>query len=343
MTDKNEVTDMPEISVIVPVYKAEAFIDRCVESILSQTFADFELILVDDGSPDSSGAICDGYAQADPRVQVIHKPNGGVSSARNAGLRNATGQWVTFIDSDDHVKETYLADLYAPSYDLVVVGHEHINTRDGSKQINSLIPFSSDALTPAQMEHLLKENGTYWLMFCWGRLYRRSLLRAHDLTFVEGMDCGEDQIFDVSYITRCHSLCIKPETSYIHVASDSGTLSTTFDIAFFENLQKTEQIVAQAFEKRFGLIYPKKSEEELRSIYAGCLGGIAADKHFTFREKYKIFRYLYHTKLFKDTLKDPRRYYPDVSRAYLMCLKTRSPLIMLLGLTVSIGAESKSK
>lgn len=325
---------MPEISVIVPVYKAEAFIDRCVESILAQTFKNFELILVDDGSPDNSGAICDSYARTDPRVRVIHKPNGGVSSARNAGLRDAAGQWITFIDSDDCVKETYLSDLYDPIYDLIVVGHEHINDHDGSKQINGLIPFSSDALTAPQMEHLLKENGTYWLMFCWGRLYRRSLLRAHGLTFVEGMDCGEDQIFDVSYITRCRSLCIKPETSYIHVASDSGTLSTTFDIPFFENIQKSEQFIAQALEERFGLIYPRKSDEEMRSIFAGCLCGIAEDRGFSFRKKYDIFRYLYRTKLFQDTLRDPERYYPGTSRGYRMCLGTKSPMLMLLALTI---------
>lgn len=327
---------MPEISVIVPVYKAETFINRCVDSILAQTFTNFELILVDDGSPDDSGIICDGYAKQDSRVLVVHKPNGGVSSARNAGLQKATGQWITFIDSDDYVRESYLADLYNPRYDLVVVGHEHIYGRDGSKRINGLKAFSSDSLTSTQMENLLKENGTYWLMFCWGRLYRRSLLELHNLTFVEGMDCGEDQIFDVSYITKCQSLCIKAETSYVHIASDSGTLSTTFDIAFFENIRKSEQVVAQVMEERFGLVYPRKSHDEMRLIYAGCLGGIAEDKHFTFLKKYEIFRYLFRTKLFRDTLDEPQRYYPGASRAYLMCLKMKSPMVMLLALTARL-------
>ena len=92
---------MPTISVIVPVYKVEKYIHRCVDSILSQTFQDFELILVDDGSPDNSGAICDDYAAKDSRVRVIHKENGGLSSARNAGIDAAQGEYLFFLDSDD--------------------------------------------------------------------------------------------------------------------------------------------------------------------------------------------------------------------------------------------------
>lgn len=94
----------PKISVIVPVYNAERWLGRCIDSILAQTFTDFELLLVDDGSRDSSGAICDRYAAADPRVRVFHKPNGGASSARNEGLDNARGEWITFVDSDDWIE-----------------------------------------------------------------------------------------------------------------------------------------------------------------------------------------------------------------------------------------------
>ena len=96
------------ISVIVPVYKSEAFLGKCVESLLAQSFQDFELLLVDDGSPDDSGAMCDAYAAKDSRVRVIHKPNGGVSSARNAGLDAARGDYVVFVDSDDYVDPSYL-------------------------------------------------------------------------------------------------------------------------------------------------------------------------------------------------------------------------------------------
>ena len=99
---------MPKISVIVPVYNTEKYLNRCIDSILAQTFTDFELLLIDDGSTDCSGKICDEYAAKDSRVRVFHKENGGVSSARNMGLDNAQGEWITFVDSDDWVHEDFL-------------------------------------------------------------------------------------------------------------------------------------------------------------------------------------------------------------------------------------------
>lgn len=103
---------MPVISVIVPVYKVEKYINRCIDSILSQTFRDFELFLVDDGSPDNCGKICDEYAKKDSRIIVIHKENGGLSDARNVAIDRATGDYLTFIDSDDYVKNNHLEILY---------------------------------------------------------------------------------------------------------------------------------------------------------------------------------------------------------------------------------------
>ena len=94
---------MPIVSIIVPVYNVEKYINRCIDSILAQTFTDWECILVVDGSPDKSGEICDEYSARDSRIRVIHKPNGGVSSARNVGINLATGEWITFVDSDDFI------------------------------------------------------------------------------------------------------------------------------------------------------------------------------------------------------------------------------------------------
>lgn len=102
----------PVISVIVPVYKAERYLNECIDSILAQTFSDFELILVDDESPDRSGEICDQYAAKDTRIRVIHKPNGGVSSARNAGLDTAKGEWIAFVDADDMIAPDMLEQLF---------------------------------------------------------------------------------------------------------------------------------------------------------------------------------------------------------------------------------------
>ena len=104
---------MPKISVIIPVYKVEDYLRKCLDSVLAQTFQDYELILVDDGSPDNCGKICDEYALKDSRIRVIHKPNGGLSDARNVALDIASGEYITFIDSDDYVISTHLEELYS--------------------------------------------------------------------------------------------------------------------------------------------------------------------------------------------------------------------------------------
>lgn len=124
---------MCEISIIVPVYKVEPYLRKCVDSILAQTFTNFEVILVDDGSPDNSGKICDEYAIKDSRVRVIHKENGGLSSARNAGIDIARGKYLGFVDSDDYIAE-----------DMYEVLYENLKFYDADISSVEIIPFRDD-------------------------------------------------------------------------------------------------------------------------------------------------------------------------------------------------------
>ena len=122
---------MPRFSIIVPIYNVEAYLVECVESILVQTFENYELILVDDGSPDNCSAICDQYAAKDPRIQVIHKKNGGIVSARKAGTRQSRGQYILHVDGDDRIEEGMLSriDSLIRQYDepdIVSFGYNHI-------------------------------------------------------------------------------------------------------------------------------------------------------------------------------------------------------------------------
>ncbi|MDO5400289.1 MAG: glycosyltransferase [Eubacteriales bacterium] len=138
------------ISVIVPVYDVEAYLPRCLDSILGQTYADLQIILVDDGSPDGSGAICDSYAKKDPRIQVIHQKNGGLSAARNAGLDLAEGEYVAFVDSDDYLEpeayETMAALAEKHRVPLVVAGRWDVSGRTGEKT-RGLCPRAEEAVT----------------------------------------------------------------------------------------------------------------------------------------------------------------------------------------------------
>lgn len=166
---------MVKFSVIVPVYKVEDYLPRCIESILNQTISDFELILVDDGSPDRSGAICDEYAARDCRIRVIHQANGGLSAARNTGiewaLSNSESEWITFIDSDDWVHCRYLESLYRAT--------QKYNT---SISMCWLIKTEGEEVCPESFEAVLRSteeaytyNGQMIASFACGRLYRKEL------------------------------------------------------------------------------------------------------------------------------------------------------------------------
>lgn len=165
------------ISVIVPVYKVEAYLSRCVESILAQTYRNLEILLVDDGSPDDCGRICDDYAQRDPRIRVIHKVNGGLSSARNAGLDIASGQYIAFVDSDDWIEpemyETMLALAIRESTPMVCAGRYDVDSQTGGKTLG---------LCPAKTEVVAGEETARRIFLwegmdsaAWDKLYRRDL------------------------------------------------------------------------------------------------------------------------------------------------------------------------
>lgn len=137
------------ISVVVPIYNVENYIKKCVDSILSQTYKNLEIILVDDGSPDNCPQICDEYAQKDSRIKVIHKENGGVSSARNIGMENARGKWIAFIDADDWIEEKYFEKMLdrvkTNDADIVLCGYNRvmpncnikINSNGGDEKVNA--------------------------------------------------------------------------------------------------------------------------------------------------------------------------------------------------------------
>lgn len=179
------------ISVIVPVYKVEALLTRCVDSILGQTYERLEVILVDDGSPDGSGKLCDAYAQKDPRVRVIHKENGGLSSARNAGLDVATGEYIAFVDSDDWlVPEAYewmLEAMRANGVKLVCAGRYDVDADTGEKVIG-LCPERDEVISGEKMAGRI---------FTWDhcdssacdKLYHRSLWENH--RYPEGVVCED--------------------------------------------------------------------------------------------------------------------------------------------------------
>ncbi len=207
------------ISVIVPVYKVEKYLEKCVASIQCQTYADLEIILVDDGSPDRCGEICEELACKDRRIKVVHQKNGGLSAARNAGLEIFTGDFVAFVDSDDSIEpemmETLLSSL--AGCDWAICGYRSVSENEarrtvnmGRKDIQSFTPLDKDALWNEVFGRL---NDA-----AWNKLYRAALIR--DLRFPPGIVHGEDLIFNLQYLTKCRrgAICATPLYNYLQRA-----------------------------------------------------------------------------------------------------------------------------
>ncbi len=199
---------MPQISVIVPVYKVEPYLRRCVDSILAQTFTDFELILVDDGSPDGCPAICDEYAEKDSRVVVIHQENGGVSRARNAGIDAARGEYLFFVDSDDWIEPEHIEVLLpTEDEDLVYGGKKYIyhNSVQRTDSIPNMIIDSNNLDTYKK----LIVSGIYEIISI-TPCYKLSIIRDNSIRMDERISFAEDAIFNLSVLTHCK--CIRYET-----------------------------------------------------------------------------------------------------------------------------------
>lgn len=208
-----------KISVIVPVYNAEAYLRRCLESILAQTHENFELILVDDGSRDQSGAICDEYARRDSRVTVVHQENGGPSSARNAGLDLAAGDWVTFVDSDDYIDADlceYLLSL-AEKHGADIV--QCAAMEEGSHGVRVLGP-QEDILLKNGLKSLV---GPHWHAYGnanWSKLYRREVLGG--ARFDERCCIGEDLHFNFQALENAGVIVLGTAPKYHYVLTEGS-------------------------------------------------------------------------------------------------------------------------
>ena len=205
-----------KISIIVPVYKVEQYLSKCIESILAQTFQNWELLLIDDGSPDNSGKICDEYALKDSRIRVFHKENGGVSSARNLGIDNARGEWITFIDSDDYIQPGFLEGLYEPiaqGEDLYFVHGGCVNVKnDEIVGVNQSYEYyvgddknilfqKLRGLTFSKLYSL--ENVKHWS-------------DDQPLRFDEKMRIAEDMAFTLDYALHVSRFALVPEKGYCY-------------------------------------------------------------------------------------------------------------------------------
>ena len=229
---------MPKVSVIVPVYKVEQYIGKCIESLQNQTMTDIEIILIDDGSPDNSGKICDTYAADDHRIVVIHQDNAGVSVARNAGLDVATGEWITFVDGDDYVAETMCEDIVNAATnngsDIVIFSFYVLNS-------NGIIPSRllkmNEGNVSDEKEYIQKKIITQYYDreiasikgvsagTCWGKLVHRNIIDKYHVRFVPGLIRAQDTVFWLNTFEMVKSIYYLDKELYYYRVTDSNITS----------------------------------------------------------------------------------------------------------------------
>lgn len=226
--------NIPKISVIVPVYRVEEYLESCIHSILGQSFTDFEVILIDDGSPDRSGAICDEFARRDDRVIVVHKENEGVSIARNTGIEIARGEYITFVDSDDMLDENFLSEaiseIHKFSADMYISGLVMEMWTNGA--ISNTVKYGVGLSRSYSVKELLEDMDITYPQICicgpWCKLYKRTMIMEFGIRFSEQLDYGEDTCFNLDVLERCDSVYFSQSCFYHYRRMNENSLFSKF-------------------------------------------------------------------------------------------------------------------
>ena len=284
---------MEKISIIVPVYKVEKYLDRCVESIVNQTYKNLEIILVDDGSPDNCPQMCDEWAKKDSRIKVIHKQNGGLSTARNAGLDISTGKYIQFVDSDDFLElnacEVLLKNIVETNADLVVGNVNFITKRKKNVKLNSFV-------TTNKVEFMKIMLNKKIFNVAWNKLYKKSLIKEQFSLDVRKY--GEDFLFNCDYLFNCNILSFCSEIVYNYFVSLPGAITHTYSKLCFINHCKLCDYIDDKL-----ISYYKNDIKYFKClkyyfIFSAILNIVKADK-LKYKEKRKKVKEIKNTSYFK--------------------------------------------
>lgn len=278
----------PKVSVIVPVYNVEQYLSCCVDSLLNQTLRELEIILVDDGSPDNCPALCDEYAKKDQRVKVIHKKNAGLGYARNSGIEIATGEYITFVDSDDYVELNTYQKLYAiatdTNVDVVFFSYQHFNDQ-GKKWTEPTIHqkirhYKGEEIRGIMLDIISNppkaKNDSDFHVSVWSKLYRYEIIKSNGLKFKSERELiSEDRLFNLDYLLHSSGVITIPDTLYQHRMNVSSLSRTV----------RTDRITKNHFYYQYML-------ELLRKNNFGMEGFLRATRLYIADSRYAIRQYV---------------------------------------------------
>lgn len=316
-----------EISIIVPVYNVEKYLKKCIDSIMNQTFKNFELILVDDGSTDGSSNICDEYEKVDKRITVVHKRNGGLSSARNAGIDIANGKYITFIDSDDFVDNRYCEYLYSTiiEYDADIVISDFIRYKSKEEILSSdnrIIISVKDGKSACKE---LYSNSVVKYVVAWGKLFKSELVRKH--YFLEGK-IHEDEFFTYKLYYESNVVVELFNKLYYYRINPNSITMNVFTLKKYDTIDALNERI-DYFKKKNELELVKLTEElKIKTIAEYSILARKTGIYEKIPNKYKIsifkalqtMRRLLNNDQFEWML---YQYYPRITKIYLYILKLK--------------------
>ena len=251
----------PKISVIIPVYQVEAYLEKCVASLLAQTFSDFEMILVDDGATDGSGQLCDQLAQEDARIRVVHQKNAGLSAARNSGIAIARGEFITLVDSDDAVTPEYLRHLYdgvtLSGAEVCVCGFAYVFENPAEAPKTRFSPRAAKkeetcCMSGRQAAARIVKDNDRGMIVAWGKLYHRSLLPY--LHYPEGK-LNEDEFTTYQVLYHAGKVAILAAKDYLYLQRKGSIMGGGYHERRLDKLEALRQAIG---------FFQEKGEEELQ-------------------------------------------------------------------------------
>ena len=251
----------PKISIIVPVYNVEQYLERCVESIMKQTLDNFELLLINDGSSDNSGQLCDELSQKDTRIRVFHIQNGGVSNARNLGIQSSRGEWISFIDSDDFVTEDYLETLLQPVETDETIGFSIGKLHHIQNGVVTALPETSSKLNVWDTEQTLKELLTTekTSFFPVAKLFRKSLIQDHQ--FNTKYHLAEDALFLTELLLQAKCNTVFVDKLIYFYDHREGSATTSMNQYVFDTITVYQEIIERV-RKDFPKLQPELNNRE---------------------------------------------------------------------------------
>lgn len=245
---------MPKVSIIIPCYGVEKYLDRCMDSILKQTLNDIEIILVDDGSPDRVPEMCDNYASRDPRIRVIHKPNAGLGYARNSGLEIATGEFVAFVDSDDYIDIGMYEALYAKAKDAdcdAVYCGFHLEGAPGvwyrSNEVSENQIWHDDEVNQFMLDMVASHRSVakerLYYMSVWHSIYKRAIIENYNIRFLSERDVASEDIpFQVDFLINAKRIAYIRDNYYFY-CSNSTSLTATYKSEKYDRFRRLHSIL----------------------------------------------------------------------------------------------------